>query len=162
MKKIIFFSVITLLLITSCKKSSQMNPVASNVITATIDGTNCIFNIALETQTNNDTSGTVFIAYEVDSSFDFLNFKITSKNKIALKTYGESADSTAEIVMAYRAGNTATNYFNAYNTQDPFTITVTAVSGTLIQGTFAGNLYANGISTTAPKVITNGTFSISR
>jgi hypothetical protein len=162
MKKIILVAIVWLMLITSCKKSNTAAPVATNIITATIDGTNYIFNSNLETQIINDTTGTVFIAYEVDSSSDFLNFKITSKNKIALKTYGESADSTAEIFMAYRAGNTATNYFNAYNTPDPFTITVTSVSGTLIKGTFAGNLYVNGIFTGTPKVITNGTFSISR
>jgi len=165
MKKIILFGVLGLLLV-SCKKNTTGDIVATNTVTATVDNTNYVFNQNLYDDSGFD-PGTEFLSIteQSDSIISGIELDVTAVDNIQMTTgtYGLSGDSTRMGDIDLYDKNTGTDYYNIDNSVTrPFTITVTSITATSIEGTFKGVAYANRDTTLTQKTIINGKFNISR
>jgi hypothetical protein len=163
MKKIILFAAIPIMLF-SCKKSKSDN-LPENTITATINDTDYIFNNSFTSETLNDGLEVAYVAQAVDSAlpvttFDFAAVTLNGK-AIAPGVYAETGDNTKEASAELHVPGLV-DYKTAGTKADPFTVIITSVNGNSIQGTFHGNIYKNGDSLQAKKIITNGKFNMDR
>jgi hypothetical protein len=160
MKKIIVFAALVVLF-ASCKKSDSGNIVAPNTITATIGGTNYLFNqrggssIAVY-----QPNGQYFSIFENDSLSNSLNiFASSYASNFSLSSYTSALGSTNGLGnFRFSLANDTTQY--AGSIQNPIVITLTAVTSTSIQGTFQGIIYANADTSKISKVVTNGKFNL--
>ncbi|HMG82013.1 MAG TPA: hypothetical protein VK559_03180 [Ferruginibacter sp.] len=168
MKKIILFTAIGLTLF-SCKKSTSSTPqVVTTTMTATIDGVSDTFNIDTyaysEFYVNSDSVHISDFSIQADDpAGDYFDLEAGAykSDKFLVKTYHSGGDSTT-----YASGYLEPNgggYFGDYNTaNNPFIVTVTSATSSLIQGTFSGPLYTSEDSTQTAKIVTNGKFTLSR
>jgi hypothetical protein len=165
MKKIILFSVLGLLLV-SCKKNVTGDIVAVNTVTATVDDSDYVFNQNLYDDSGFDPGAEYFsVTEQGDSIISGIELDVTAMDSIKITpgTYGLNGDLTRMGDIDLYDKNTATDYYNIDNSATrPFTITVTSITPTSIEGTFKGVAYANRDTTLAQKTITNGKFNISR
>jgi hypothetical protein len=168
MKKVFFLSIISLLAITSCKKSSTSN--GTGTITANVDGTPTTFNTDAQAFSVNS-SGVYSIAiggfqgaggnsYEIAITIGG-TAPVTSNT-----TYGDdpsiNPDDEVSLVYSLFAGNNITAEYGADGTSpNTATTTITSISATNIQGTFSGGVtLVNGSGTPTSHTITNGRFNV--
>jgi hypothetical protein len=181
---------VSIVVFSSCKKTTGSNPITNNnvidtlplnVITATINDTDFNFSYKVEIDTGtasqyykdlnitgqgapisiyssgNDSSYiTLFLSY----SYTLLSTGIYSQNN----TYNQLGGGE------YQPSSSIT-YYSAYGSSNPFIINVTSIDSNstyqgkkviLINGTFQGEIYLNGDSSSQDKkVITNGKFNVS-
>jgi hypothetical protein len=174
MKKIFLFTILGMMLV-ACKKSktsSQVNPdtLPVNTIVATINGAVRTFNINVfdtaETQTGSFTEYTRLVrAYENgNGDSTFLGLDIESHSMITTKTYTDTSIISQDNLQAFLA-NAQTGFENGRIKSSPFTINVTSITPTSIQGTFNGPLYfrdENDNLTQTKVMVTNGLFNINK
>jgi hypothetical protein len=163
MKKIILLAAMPLLLL-ACKKSKSDN-LPENTITATINDTDYVFNTNFTSQTVIDPPEIFYVGLAADStlpaaSFDFAVGMLNGK-PITTGVYTETGDPT-KIASAELDIQGLPHYETAGTKADPFTVTITSINTTSVQGTFHGNIYKNGDSLQTKKVITNGKFNMNR
>jgi hypothetical protein len=164
MKKIILLAAIPMLLL-SCKKNKSDN-LPENTITATINDTDYVFNTNFASETFINPPEIAYVALAADStlalasSFDFAVIMLNGK-PITPGVYIETGDpgKTASAELQVQG---STSYETAGTKTDPFTITVTSINSTSVQGTFHGSIYEDGDSLKTKKVITNGKFNMNR
>jgi hypothetical protein len=163
MKKIILLST-TAIMLFSCKKSKSDN-LPENTITATINDTDYVFNKTFTSETIIDPPELIYIALAADSTLPFATFDLAvamlNGKPITPGVYVETADSS-RIVSGELQIQGSPNYETAGTKTDPFTVTITSINATSVQGTFHGNVYKNGDSLQTKKVITNGKFNMNR
>lgn len=147
--------------ISSCKKDKTA-PAAT--ITATIDGTAVNFNThAVAIKGSGETAGVTVIE---GAGANGTTFSISFVSPLtAGKTFSSDADD-ANNVPLLQYSTASDDFINADIDQgDPFSVTITSVSSTSVQGTFKGKI-ANEIivagNGTPSKIetITNGKFSV--
>jgi hypothetical protein len=155
------------ILLFSCKKSASSGN-GSGTISATVNGVNETFNTeALAVQLN--TAGTYFIeitgSQGTVGSSDQLTFSIGGTQAIIPGTYqistsNTSRDATYLTFTQYASGSGNEYITDPPNATYPFTVIITSVSSTNIQGTFSGvggNI--NGGPNT--ETLSNGKFNVS-
>jgi hypothetical protein len=164
MKNLILFAVLMLLL-ASCKKSSSGNITASNTVSATIKGDGMSFmNIsdAYADIDNNNPLDYYFYADAYDSLNNELQVSFDSYYKnLSPRTYGIIGDSTTDAYVEFRqqGGNDYYSYTGINSVSTPI-IVVTSV-GPALQGTFKGELYLNGNTSSSDSIyISDGKFNI--
>ena len=158
---------------TACKKSSAGNtktggsttPVDTvNVITATINDTNYIFNIGpLDTAFLKGTATIREVAaWDSDignSNTVKIDFQTPAKVATTLGTYDEIGSMHAALYFATQG---ATIYFqdiNSKSDKNPVTATITEITDSSIRGTFQGDIYFNGDKTQFKETVTGGKFN---
>jgi hypothetical protein len=163
MKKIILFAVAGILLL-SCKKNSPAH-VATNTMTATIDNTNYTFNQSVASVYGLTSAFSIFEAVGYDSTIDPVAncaLQIRSLNEFTIKKFGMAGDTTSEVSFEYDQNGFKYKTASNNTATTAFTVTITGMSGSSIQGTFAGNIFEEGDTTLTKKVVTNGKFDIER
>lgn len=173
MKRILFGAIGLLFAFTSCKKKSDVIPV--NTISATIDGVGMNFNTNVNARFTGNFEGTGNIGLVIlgattnsgPTSNMGISFVTANSGTIIKGTYSAASANNNPPVWAALAytdynpgsGQPATNYITNVNTALPFTITITSISSTNIQGTFSGSVTdLNNISNS--KTVTNGKFNV--
>jgi len=158
MKKIILF-VLLGVTIFSCKKKSSGSPaIPINTIIATIDDTVYTFNQNIQDTTAALYSDSVIYLGASDPNSDQAVIILRSDTAFATRTY--NADTSFDHVALFDVILSSSQYENSVpQTNNPLTVIVTAITDTSIQGTFGGNIYLNGDTTKALKVVTNGKFN---
>jgi hypothetical protein len=163
MKKIILFTIAGALLL-SCKKSSPAH-VATNTVTATIDNTNYAFNQSVASVSGLTSLYSLLEIVGYDSTINPVancTFQIQSKEKLTNKTFGAVGDTTSSASFEYDQNGFKYKTASKNTTTTAFTITITGMSSSSIQGTFTGNIFEEGDTTLTKKVVTNGKFDIER
>ena len=173
MKKVLLISFCILFIFTSCKKKSEVVPV--NTITATVNGVNMNFNVNIHAQYDGDFEGTgntgltIVGGATIDSITGLMGISIVTANanSITKGTYiAANANNTPPIwaALSYTDFNSVTNspgtnYVSNINNSAPFTITITSISNTNVQGTFSGIL-GNLNNSSDIKTVNNGKFNV--
>ncbi|HMG81639.1 MAG TPA: hypothetical protein VK559_01260 [Ferruginibacter sp.] len=160
--KYFFMIALSVLLFVSCRKSGPDNIILPNTISATINGTNYVFNqgVGKFINTSSDWSKTVQIAAS-DSKNDFFGVLIESSTVLGLGSY-VSAISFPTNYGSIRFGNYGPEItYTGRSDSSSTTITITSVTDGLIQGTFEGTIYVDGDSSLPSIPVTNGKFSVS-
>jgi hypothetical protein len=164
MKKLLLVAACFLVVLYACNKTGEKPNVT---VSATIDGTDKTFNTDDSLgYKNTDTvySATVTAASDPSATADKLELFIASPKKLAPGTYALTKPWTPpyEPLIVYKpngSNNSSDIYVVDYTGGHPAEITITAISGTGIQGTFDGvlvNASNNGIT----KTFTNGKFTV--
>jgi len=162
MKRFLIISVLVLIL-ASCKKSNSGDIVPTNTITATINGTNYIFDKNAYTSIDVDDYGEEISLNVLDSNSNSLRIFINATGKIKSTTYSSTMDSTGQ--YGFFSLNTPVDsitYEPAVTIPNPVTVTVTSITSAAIQGTFQGTIFPSGDVHGVSKIITNGKFSVAR
>jgi hypothetical protein len=175
MKKLFLVVAVGVVLV-SCKKSSGLG---SNSIQATFDGTGSTYSVlgfgtlsdggkSLEIKADNST--TALKAYNID-------IILTSNLALAPGTYSDTSGyhvpgpgyvtrNRASILYTPIEDTTITStplkYTSANDSTGLFTVTITSISTTSVQGTFQGDvyLYKFPLDITTKKEFTNGKFNV--
>jgi hypothetical protein len=158
MKKIILF-VLLGVTIFSCKKKSSGSPaIPINTIIATIDDTVYTFNQNIQDTTAALYSDSVIYLGASDPNSDQAVIVLRSDSAFATRTY--NADTSFDYAAVFDITFSSSNYESTIpQLNNPLTVIVTAITDTSIQGTFSGNIYLNGDTTKALKVVTDGKFN---
>lgn len=166
--KISLFAIATLFIfattVSSCKKGNTGLP--SNTIQATINGKTSTFNVGgiasplFDTSTGNYNFGVIGGTTPQNTLSAEIILNITSPSPITTTTYSENSGTNNASVYYAPNLDLAIHYSNAHITSNLFTITVTSISQTSMQGRFKGNIYYNGDSTQTLETITNGKFNV--
>lgn len=167
MKKISIFFVLVTTVLVSCKKSSSGS--SSPHMNATIGGTAKTFNVVAPVagkQTNGSQTIITVTGVASTSTGESLILEIdnsTSGKSIVAGTYVDTAANFA--VNASYAANQTTGYAcgtsvagGGATIKNHFKIVISSIDATAIQGTFSGDLFANGDPSTPPKSMTSGDF----
>jgi hypothetical protein len=160
MKKLFVIAVLGSVLLVSCKKSSSGGGVGLGTVQATVSGTTTTFTNGAAISSN---SGSVIAIAAISgagtSSASGFTIDIESPNAITVGTYTDtSTNNIGGFGILYTS--TGAQYSTLGLVSNPAKVVVTSISSTAIAGTFQGSIYANGDSTSAPKVITNGKFNL--
>jgi hypothetical protein len=156
---------ISIIVFSSCKKTSSPNP--SNIVTATIGGTNYTFNLHVIEAI--DTLGNLQVTQIAgsDADSDHIGIIFQSVGNPTATTYSESQKTAQLIIGISKDSVTYFSYYPNFSpvtniTSNPVTITIDSISSTSIQGTFQGEIYLTS-DTTVPtkKAVTNGKFNLS-
>jgi hypothetical protein len=154
------FGVVTL---NSCKKENKEPSVA---ITASIDGTATTFNTGAAALTGTVQGMKVTNIQGAASNGMMLSISVLG-DITAGKTYSTAADNDNDMPMVILAtSNGDTEFINDDSTTNPFTLTITSVTSTSIEGTFKGALGESSINlgsdtqTGATKTVANGKFYV--
>jgi len=156
--KALFAACLLVIAFSSCKKDDT-DSIPSNSLTASIDGSSKSFNTALTGSlvTNGGAQGLQVVGFAgAAGSSDALYLGVSSDGQIVPGTYVEGQG--AGIIFSLQSG-AITNYTNAESTTNPISITITSITSTKVTGTFKGDLFIDGNSASAKKVLTSGTFS---
>jgi hypothetical protein len=162
MKKVFFLMVVSMIA-ASCSKHSTTpaaTVIPAQTITATIDGTNYTFNQGGLDSSSTGPLGPEIVLIKLDASGEMGAFAVESDAAFVPKVYGANGD--IHSMTQFGASLQNINYTSASPSSNPMIVTVTAVTPTSIQGTFQGNIYLNGDTTKAVKVVTNGQFNYSK
>ncbi|HMC98800.1 MAG TPA: hypothetical protein VKH37_01560 [Ferruginibacter sp.] len=157
MKTLLSFVALCVLALSGCKKSSG-DVTITNYLTVTIDGTSRSFNTSLVGALS---SGGGAYALQIQGfagaagSSDALYIAIASTSPITATTYSDGAGASISYVQ-YGGGS----YSNALSATNPITITITSISSTGAAGTFKGDIFLSGNSSSTKKVLTSGTFNV--
>jgi len=175
-KKLILFATALTLLLYSCSKSDKQDIAPGSSISATIDGVNETFNSADSIRAIGTTG--IYVSGSNATNNDRILFYLVLPDKLAPGTYktdGPDNPGAPTEIMFLPGNNEADGYYTYYVSSAPGypggftytgTITISSITSTGIQGTFAGSLVwfnSVGQSTTAPlkvKTVTNGKFNI--
>ena len=154
----------------SCKKSnSNPTPAVTNTITVTVDGTATNFNVGAKAGklTNSGETLTSITGTSVSGAI----ISITLAGTVtAGKTYADNAASDNDkplFIYATSSSQTADDFINDDDIATSLpTVTITAISGTSIQGTFSGNITNTLLVVGTPasgtvKSLTGGKFNVS-
>jgi hypothetical protein len=163
MKKIILFTITGMLLL-SCKKNSAGH-IATNTITATIDNTNYAFNQSVASVSGVTSLFSLYETVGYDSTINPVAnciLQISSKEKLTNQTFGKVGDTTTTAMFEYDQNGFKYKTASKNTATTAFTVTITSINGSSIQGTFQGNIFSEGDTTMTKKVITNGKFDIAR
>jgi hypothetical protein len=174
MKKLFAIAVLGLVL-ASCKKSSSG---AGSSVTATFNDTSFSFTQAFQgTIYNGGKEIDLYVTNSTNAATATqLRMELLSNTAITPGVYSDTATYPNNVtlptvskyayfeVYPYIYPNTGIDhdFWTIGLTSNPFTVTVTSITQTSIQGTFSGKLYLDGDSTTTAdsiRVITNGTFN---
>lgn len=158
MKKAILF-VLLGVTIFSCKKKSSSSPaIPFNTIIATIGDTVYTFNRNIYDTATMVVGDSAILIEASDSSADLAAVVLRSDSAITTRTY--NADTSFDHAGVFDIELSSSNYENSIpQSNNPLTVIVTAITDTSIQGTFSGNIYLDGDTTKALKVVTNGKFN---
>lgn len=156
--------ILALIVIASCKKSSNSSTQTGGTITATVDGTPMTFNNVLVAQ---DTAylGAYLITFSGISALtaNAPELSLTVDGPSAITTGTDSITATGNTpnlpAIAFSEGSSLV-YSTDASGSNPTTIVITTLSKTNIQGTFSGTLILAVGSGAATKVITNGKFNV--
>jgi hypothetical protein len=172
MKKLFAIAVLGLVLV-SCKKSSSGGGPS---ISATLSDTSFSFNQGFEGTVYNDGKEVEIWSANTTNAATAKEFYLQLRSNTAL-TAGVYTDTAnlyiplptisrhASLRVEPYAGSTGPIDYDFYTiglVSNPFTVTITSITPTSIQGTFSGKLYLDGDSTTTAdsiRVITNGRFN---
>jgi hypothetical protein len=163
MKKIILFSLTGLLLL-SCKKNSSGH-IATNTISATVDGSNYAFNQSVADLSALTSSFSLYEIVGYDSTINPVancTVEFRSLDKFTNKTYGIVGDTTSGASFEFDQNGFKYKTASTNTATTAFTITITGINDSYIQGTFQGNIFNEGDTTMTKKVVTNGKFDIAR
>jgi hypothetical protein len=137
-------------------------------ITATIDGTNFVFdeNPALTVQMHDSMQRVLMVAYTGNNfNAKSLLLEIVAVDSPSVRNYADSS-SVAGKPYAFMQYVSNLSPYTVYGSSDTsthlFSITVTSFTPTRIAGTFSGYTYLNGDTTQTQQTITNGTFTLAR
>jgi hypothetical protein len=157
--------ILALLILTSCKKSSNSSTTpAGGTITATVDGTPMTFNNVLVAK---DTAylGAYLITFSgvtsLTASSPELSLTIDGSSAITTGTYSltSTVNTTNLPAITFSQGSSLV-YSSDISGVDPTTIVITTLSNTNIQGTFSGTLLLAVGAGAATKAITDGKFNV--
>ena len=173
MKKLFAIAVLGLVLV-SCKKSSS----GGTSLSATVSDTSLSFTQGFEGTIYNNGREIELYATNTTNALTAkeLNIEILSNTAITAGVYSDTASwpysTTLPQVSRWvsvdidpyldPAGPIDYDFYTIGLVSNPFTVTITSVTPTSIQGTFSGKLYLDGDSTTTAdsvRVITNGKFN---
>ncbi|MBS1530165.1 MAG: hypothetical protein JSU01_07655 [Bacteroidetes bacterium] len=168
MKRFLLPAICLLLVFTSCKKKNDVTPV--NTLTATVDGINMNFNSNMTARIDGNFTGTGNIDLVVEgfatngstNNMLGISFITANLNSITAGTYtAANANNTPPIwaAITYNDNSSASTHNYLTYTTVPFTITITSISKTNIQGTFSG-VVADLNNSSNTKTITNGKFNV--
>jgi hypothetical protein len=156
---------LALVLLASCKKSSNSSTPAGGTITATVDGTPMTFNnvlIAKETAY----SGAYVLTFSGASSLSSssspeLSLTVDGTSAITTGTYsiGPSGNTPNLPAMSYSQGTTLIYGSDVTGTYAS-SIVITSLSKTNVQGEFTGTLTLITGSGATTKAITDGKFNV--
>jgi hypothetical protein len=157
--------ILALVLLASCKKSSNSSTPAGGTITATVDGTPMTFNNILVAK---DTSylGAYLLTFSgasslTSSSSPELSLTVDGDTSITTGTYniGPSGYTTNIPAMSYSQG-TSLVYESDVTGTYASSIVITTLTKTNVQGTFTGTLTLITGSGATTKAITDGKFNV--
>ena len=157
MKTLLFLLALTAVTLSSCKKSSSDTMVTAN-LSGTIDGTSRTFNNSLtgSLSTSGGSQGLQIVGWSgTAGSSDALYINVLSISTITAKTYAEGAGAGIQFIV----GGT-TSYANGLSATNPISITISSISAHSATGTFQGDTFLNGNSSSTKKVLTNGSFNV--
>lgn len=158
MKRILFLALLASVSLFSCKKDSDNSP--TSTLTVTMDGSTKTFNNSLVGSliTNGGMSGLQILGFAgAAGSSDALYVTALSQTAIAPGIYEDGQGATVAFVS--QAGG-VTNYTNAISANNPLTITITSITGTNATGTFSGEIFLDGNTSSTKKVLANGVFNV--
>jgi hypothetical protein len=156
--KVLFAAFLCVIAFTACKKDDT-DSIPSNTLSASIDGSSKTFNTALTGSliSNGGAQGLQVMGFAgAAGSSDALYLGVSSDGQIVPGTYVDGQG--AGIIFSSQSG-AITNYTNAESATNPISITITSITSTKVTGTFKGDLFVDGNSASAKKVLTSGTFS---
>jgi hypothetical protein len=162
-----------ILFVTACSKDESTEGNSGNngafYIRCKIDGTSKTFNISPNASKQDLGSGTMSYsvfgkAVQDANNFESFGFTIQIAGDLTAGTYTET-DSTANYFLAGVYNPNATDatkiYASALDTTNPFQITVSEITDSLMTGTFKGKLYLNSGDSMPPGVmVTEGEFKV--
>ena len=174
MKKIILFAVL-ITAIASCKKSDTGNPgsnnpgnsskpdttpAATNTIEATIDDTAWVF--------PNDVSAHIFpigggqdLTFTGDNTAGHtIQFSVSAPGTLTTGIYTDLDNPNYPVGIDYELEGYTYIFSNIRQVTSPFTVAITSLTSTSVEGTFDGIVYFGFDSTSESRKITNGKFNI--
>jgi len=168
---LVFFSLATVLLFSSCSKKNSVS--LKSTITATVDGQVMNFNVNAYAHTalgGTPELWTTSLAIQGSTGntppFGTIGISLTSpqNHPVTLGTFNVgSSKNTPPVWVGLGYGILNYSFTPAYNTDTtgvkPTVITISSYSDTRVAGTFSGTLVAQDGSST--KTITNGSFNVS-
>ena len=158
MKKVLFFSVCSVLALFSCKKDGS----SPSTISADVNGTPETFNTnaaAVSLISGGFNNLTVSGFSGAASSSDEIDVTVGGANAIGTGTFVfNPTDGSDGAVMLLKLAGGASFRVNPAASK-PLSVTISSITASTVQGTFSGSLYSiNGTDTTF-KTVTNGQFS---
>jgi hypothetical protein len=162
-----------LLVVSACSKDQSNEGDGGNngafYIRCKIDGTAKTFNVTANASKQDLGAGTFSYsifgkAAQDATNFESFGFTLQIGSELSAGTYTET-DSTAGyyLVAVYNPNSTDPSMFypSAKDSIDPFQITVSEITDSLMTGTFKGKLYQNTTDATPPSVsVTEGEFKL--
>jgi hypothetical protein len=153
-----------LVLLASCKKSSNASTPAGSTITATVDGTPMTFNnvlVAKDTAFSGAYVLTFSGATSLTASSPELSLTVDGPTAITTGTYslGPAVNTTNIPAISYTQGSSLIYLTDVTRTYSS-SIEITSLSQTNVQGTFTGTLTLATGSGATTKAITDGKFNV--
>jgi len=163
--KNILLPVLMLLLFSACKKNSS-TPNMQNTISAVIGDNQQSFNSALQAKsTSTPGGGSQFVltgANGTGATANVLTVTITSPSQITPGTYATQENGTNKqgaAVMLQQKGLALVYKSDVFATQT-FSVTISSISSTNIQGSFVGSLVLSEGYGPGGITVTRGTFNV--
>jgi hypothetical protein len=162
MKKTLSLLIYSLLLLSSCKKSTPI--VADNSISASVDGVDDSFNInATASQTSYNGVGNAISISGTNAASEYISIAVASTGTISNGTYPINTASQGfqnGTTVIYNEGYTT--LFSNLNAAPPNTITITYISSTVVQGTFNTTVTGRSLlgGSVINKIFSNGKFNL--
>jgi hypothetical protein len=166
MKKTLLF-IISAIVLFSCKKNSTTYNIGipENTITLTTNGTVYTYNKEEDFTEDGDSSYFNIYSYVSANNFStssYMEVEIASSGKFNIvlkpKKYCYYLDTTTAAGFEFYLAGVG-DFSSGYNKVNPFIITLTSYTPTVMQGTFSGPIYIGGDTTTTPLTIT-GKFNL--
>ena len=158
--KLLLVAACVLLIVSSCKKSSNKPTNAVGTITVNIDGAAQTFNVGATAHVDN-TGGfysLALIGIQSAATANSVIVEVTSDSPIVARAY---TGTNSEADMSYtQVSGSAVYQFDGSNNASNATITVKSITSTNVQGTFSGTLELINGTGAATKTLTSGTFNL--
>ena len=159
--RLLLLPLCVLLVVSSCKKSSNKPTSTVGTITVNIDGAAQTFNVGATAHVDN-TSGFYslsLIGIQSATVAKSVIVEVTSSSAIVGGTTYTGTNSQADMSYTQVSGG-AIYQFDGSNSASNATITVKSISSTNVQGTFSGTLELITGTGATSKALTNGTFNL--
>ena len=164
MKKIVFAALSFLLLLTSCTKEATIGMgTGTATISANVDGQSMTYNVnAKAVRINVPGAYSVeVVGYKSSSSSDQIAISLTGISPIGTGTYSENNANGINVATINLIDGGSQTFVNSNSVTNPSSVTITSITSSSIKGTFKGDIFLSGSSSSTKKVLSEGQFSIS-
>lgn len=157
MKRILSAVLVLTVAFTSCKKSDDAAPAVTASMTATIDNVATTYATVTAQKNTSGTSNTVTVGGVLGSTL----LTVSIVNPTGAVTAGTYPSGTNTATLTWASSNPVSMYSSnvgaGATVTNPVQVVITSIDATSVKGTFKGQVFLNG-STTTSKNITSGSF----